>query len=141
MDIICQVLFMLQTLGGTTNLYQPRNCSRETFVKNAGLCDENEGERVRKKCSTMRRLAGVNVNAPNAVSNKDKGSKRHSLQAVELSQWFQPAVQIVSNLPAPSIGGPIYRFFGHAGHADPLDSWRCCSQKRVMSKPIQVRQL
>ena len=40
------------------------------------------------------------------------GSKRHSLQAVELSQWFQAAVQIVSNLPAPSNGGPIYRFFG-----------------------------
>ena len=36
-----------------------------------------------------------------------KGSKRHSLQAVELSQWFQAAVQIVSNLPAP-----IYRFLG-----------------------------
>ena len=33
------------------------------------------------------------------------GSKRHSLQAVELSQWTQAAVQIVSNLPAP-----IYRF-------------------------------
>ena len=30
---------------------------------------------------------------------------------------------------------PIYRFFGHAGHADPLDGWRCCSQKRVMSRP------
>ena len=71
----------------------------------------------------------------------EMGSKRHSLQAVELSQWFQAAVQIVSNLPAPSNGGPIYRFFGHAGHADPLDGWRCCSQKRVMSRPIQVRQL
>ena len=69
------------------------------------------------------------------------GSKRHSLQAVELSQWTQAAVQIVSNLPAPNNGGPIYRFFGHAGHADPLDGWRCCSQKRVMSRPIQVRQL
>ena len=40
------------------------------------------------------------------------GSKRHSLQAVELLQWFQAAVQIVSNLPAPSNGGPIYRFLG-----------------------------
>ena len=40
------------------------------------------------------------------------GSKRHSLQAVELSQRTQPAVQIVSNLPGPSNGGPIYRFFG-----------------------------
>ena len=32
-------------------------------------------------------------------------------------------------------------FFGHAVHADPLDGWRCCSQKRVMSRPIHVRQL
>ena len=61
-----------------------------------------------------------------------------SLQAVELSQRTQAAVQIVSNLPAPSNGGLIYHFFGHAG---PLDDWRCCSQKRVMSRPIQVRQL
>ena len=38
--------------------------------------------------------------------------KRHSLQAVELSQRTQAAVQIVSNLPAPSNGGPIYRFLG-----------------------------
>ena len=35
-----------------------------------------------------------------------------SLQAVELSQWFQAAVQIVSNLPGPSNGVPIYRFLG-----------------------------
>ena len=32
--------------------------------------------------------------------------KRHSLQAVELSQRSQTAVQIVSNFPAPSYGGP-----------------------------------
>ena len=37
---------------------------------------------------------------------------RHSLQAVELSQRTQAAVQIVSNLPAPSNGCPIYRFLG-----------------------------
>ena len=37
--------------------------------------------------------------------------------------------------------GPDLPFFGQAGHADPLDGWRCCSQKRVMSRPIQVRQL
>ena len=48
---------------------------------------------------------------------KDLGSKRHSLQAVELSQRTQAAVQIVSNLPAPSNGGPIYRFLGMAGAA------------------------
>ena len=40
------------------------------------------------------------------------GLARKSLQAVELSQWFQAAVQIVSNLPAPSNGGPIYLFLG-----------------------------
>ena len=40
------------------------------------------------------------------------GSKQHSLQAVERSQRTQAAVQIVSNLPAPSNGGPIYRFWG-----------------------------
>ena len=54
------------------------------------------------------------------------GSKRHSLHAVELSQRTQAAVQIVSNLSASSDGGLIYRFC-HAGHADPLDGWHCCS--------------
>ena len=43
--------------------------------------------------------------------------------------------------PHPQQWGPDLPFFGHAGHADPLDGWRCCSQKRVMSRPIQVRQL
>ena len=43
---------------------------------------------------------------------EEVGSKRHSLQAVELSQCTQAAVQIVSNLPTPSDGGPIYRFCG-----------------------------
>ena len=40
------------------------------------------------------------------------GSKRHSLQVVELSQQTRTAVQSVSNPPAPSNGGPIYRFLG-----------------------------
>ena len=43
--------------------------------------------------------------------------------------------------PRPLQWWPDLPFFGHAGHADPLDGWRCCSQKRVMSRPIQVRQL
>ena len=73
-------------------------------------------------------------------SIQNQGTKRHSLQAVELSQRTQAAVQIVSNLPAQQ-WGPDLPFFGHAGHADPLDGWRCCSQGRVMSRPIQVRQL
>ena len=42
----------------------------------------------------------------------DKGSKRHNLQAVELSQRSQTAVQIVLNLPAPSNGGLIYLLGG-----------------------------
>ena len=40
--------------------------------------------------------------------------------------------------PRPQQWVPDLPFFGHA---DPLDGWRCCSQKRVMSRPIQVRQL
>ena len=40
-----------------------------------------------------------------------QGSKRHSLQVVELSQWTQATVQIVSNHPAPSNGCPIYHFW------------------------------
>ena len=58
---------------------------------------------------------------PDERADSINGSKRHSLQAVELSQRTQAAVQIVSNLPVPSNGGPIYCFFWHAGHADPLD--------------------
>ena len=42
--------------------------------------------------------------------------------------------------PPPAMGAR-FAVFGHAGHADQLDGWRCCSQKRVMSRPIQVRQL
>ena len=38
------------------------------------------------------------------------GSKRHSIQAMELSPRLQTAVQIVSNLPAPSNWCPIYCF-------------------------------
>ena len=41
--------------------------------------------------------------------------------------------------PPPAMGARFI-VLGHAGHADPLDGWRCCSQKRVMSRPIQVRQ-
>ena len=43
--------------------------------------------------------------------------------------------------PRPQQWGPDLPCFGHAGHADPLDGWRCCSEKRVMSRQIQVGQL
>ena len=59
------------------------------------------------------------------------GSKRHSLQSVELSRRLHTAVQIVSKPPAPSNGEPIY-LFGQGGHADPLDNWRCSSEQSYM---------
>ena len=40
------------------------------------------------------------------------GSKRHSLQAVELTQWLQTAVQIVSKPPSLRNGSLIHRCFG-----------------------------
>ena len=36
--------------------------------------------------------------------------------------------------------GARFTVFGPAGHADPMDDWRCSSQKRVMSRLIRVRQ-
>ena len=71
----------------------------------------------------------------------DVGSKRHSLQAVELSQRTQAAVQIVSNLPAPSNGGPIYRFLGKPAMRTRWMAGAVAHKRRVMSRPIQVRQL
>ena len=38
------------------------------------------------------------------------------------SQRSQTAVQIVSKLPAPTNGGPIYRFFGTSRTCEP-DGW------------------
>ena len=64
-------------------------------VADAYTCDEHPGKEYR--------LLG------NGVIRTDIGSKRHSLQAVELSQGTQAAVKIVSN---PSNGGPISRLFG-----------------------------
>ena len=56
----------------------------------------------------------------------------------------EPITTFIANCvepPRPQQWGPDLPFLGHAGHADPLDGWRCCAQKRVMSRPIQVRQL
>ena len=73
-----------------------------------------------KTCSTIDGQALVHAigkpSGPKSLEDLadafNPGSKRHSLQAVELSQRIQAAVQIVSNFPAPSNGGPIYRFWG-----------------------------
>ena len=73
------------------------------------------------------------------------GSKRHILQAVELSET---AVQIVSNPPALSNGGPIYRFFanwmaGAAPHKSRSDkqAWICdiCHKQIHVRKKISIR--
>ena len=50
-------------------------------------------------------------------------------------------LMLVDDVRGDHMEWPDLPFFGHAGHADPLDRWRCCSQKRVMSRPIQVRQI
>ena len=47
-----------------------------------------------------------------SIDHVNTAPNGHSLQAVELSQWTQAAVQIMLNLIAPSNGGPIYRFLG-----------------------------
>ena len=72
---------------------------------------------------------------------QQNSSKRHSLQAVELSQRTQAAVHIVSNLPAPAMGARFTVFLCMPAMRTHWMAWRCCSHKRVMSRPIQVRQL
>ena len=47
--------------------------------------------------------------------------------------------KLCRTFPPPSMG-VRFTVFGQAGHADPLDGWHCSSQKRVMSRLIQVRQ-
>ena len=61
-----------------------------------------DAERVRVVCSAI-------PTALDCTGDLVAGdSKRHNRQTVELSQRTQAAVQIVSNLPAPIDGGPIY---------------------------------
>ena len=62
------MIFFLKTLGGTTHLFQPKNCSREVYIRNGGLCSDTEGQRVRDKCAMIRQLARVAMNLPDSVS-------------------------------------------------------------------------
>ena len=48
-------------------------------------------------------------------------------RAVAVTLVWQTAIQIVSTTLAPRNEGPIYRCFGKAGYADPLDGWYCSS--------------
>ena len=74
-------------------------------------------------------------NVPHLAPN-DTAYKRWSCHS-----GFKLLCKLCRTSPPPAMGARFTVFFGHAGHADPLDGWRCCSQKRVMSRPIQVRQL
>ena len=40
--------------------------------------------------------------------------------------------------PRPQQWRPDLPFFGHAGHADPLDGWRCCSQTTTLNKKVWI---
>ena len=80
------------------------NYSRRNNVVIRGISENSSESNV--ECEVKTRKFMINE------LKLDDGSKRHSLQAVELSQQTQAGVQIVSNLPAPSNGGPIYRFLG-----------------------------
>ena len=48
--------------------------------------------------------------------------------------------KLCRTFPPPEMGGRFTVFFWQAGHAAPLDGWRCSSQKRVISRLIQIRQ-
>ena len=48
--------------------------------------------------------------------------------------------KLCQSFPPPTMGARFTVFLGQAGHADPLDCWRCSSQKRVTLRLIQVRQ-
>ena len=82
--------------------------------------------------SALRPILGVS--APSLAPN-DTAYKRWSCHS-----GLKLLCKLCQTSP-PLAMGARFTVFGHAGHADPLDGWRCCSQKRVMSRPIQVRQL
>ena len=43
--------------------------------------------------------------------------------------------KLFRTFPPPTMGAR-FTVMGKGGHADPLDSWRCYSQRRVMWKPL-----
>ena len=79
-------------------------------------------------------FSDAHANVPRVAPN-NTAYKRWSCHS-----GFKLLCKLCRTSPPPAVG-TRFTVFGHAGHADPLDGWRCCSQKRVMSRPIQVRQL
>ena len=110
----------------------------------------NRRDDLRKRDPTSPELPRLNKAIQNRICVHKRKKWRDFVETMDQkSQTTQPtsggAVTVVSSCcancvepPRPQQWGPDLPFFGHA---DPLDGWRCCSQKRVMSRPIQVRQL
>ena len=100
----------ISLLCHTYTLYEKMILNRIAPAIKHHLIKEQAGFRSGKSCISQ--LLNLTQHIKNGYEEgMITGSKRHSLQAVELSQRTQAAVQIVSNLPAPSNGGPIYRFW------------------------------
>ena len=79
-------------------------------ILSAHKCPESEDITLHCIASTSKPNNQLEHLSIQPLKNKKK-KKLHILQAVELPQRTQAAVQIVSNPPAPSNGGPIYRFW------------------------------
>ena len=65
--------------------------------------------------------------------------------SVSVSSWLQTiqptsggAVTDCVKPCRPQFWGSGLAFFVQAGHADPLDGWRCSSQNQVISRLIQA---
>ena len=65
----------------------------------------------------------------------DLGSKRHSLQGVELSQRTKSAVQIVSNLSGPAMGARLTVFWGMGPHGSAWLAWLLTKAGDVETNP------
>ena len=110
----------LHTRGRFDNSAPRKQHSTEgASTPNIGRGAETEPKTPRHSLTTTARtlpsiaeLQAYGVRRTNRHLYRLWSSKRHSLQAVELSPRTQAVVQIVSNLPAPSNGGSIYRFMG-----------------------------
>ena len=105
--------------GGCLILYRSTMGNKVRFIKT------NSNKRM---CSLCIDSADVICMAPN-----DTAYKRWSCHS-----GLKLLCKLCRTSPPQAIGARFTVFFGHAGHANPLDGWRCCSQKRVMSRPIQV---
>ena len=109
--------------------------SRSCFlhsVKPAKVIRCNEW--LRRTSKTLHRTT-VNLNKNLARGHSDTAYKRWSCHSSH-----KLLGKLCRTFPPPAMGARFTVFWGQAGHANPLDSWRCFLQKRVMSRLIQVRQ-